>query len=77
MQPEYRDLEDVRKDRTLSPFEKKVLEGVHARDYHNGNLAKKPSKLDYKTLNMAYGSIKQQQTRPHGMSWCHIIVKQI
>ena len=34
--------------------ERKVLLGVHKRDYHNGNLAEKPSKLDYETLNRAY-----------------------
>ena len=34
--------------------ERKVLLGVHDRDYHNGNLAENPSKLDYETLNRAY-----------------------
>ncbi len=61
----YRDLKNIKKDQTLSPLEKKVLEGVHARDYHHGDLAKKPSKLDYVTLNKAYGSLKQQ---PQGVS---------
>ncbi len=35
--------------------EKKVLLGVHDRDYRdNGRLAKDPSHLDYSTLNRAY-----------------------
>ncbi len=61
----YRDLKNIRKDRTLSLLEKKMLKGVHARDYHHGSLAKTPSKLDYETLSKAYGSLKQQ---PQGVS---------
>ncbi len=34
--------------------EKKVLLGVHDRDYNNGWMAENPSKLDYETLNRAY-----------------------
>ncbi len=37
--------------------ERKVLFGVHERDYHNGQLAENPSKLDYETLNGAYGTL--------------------
>ena len=37
--------------------ERKVLLGVHKRDYHNGNLAENPSKLDYETLNRDYYEI--------------------
>ncbi len=35
--------------------ERKMLLGVHHRDYRNGQLAENPSKLDYETLNRAYG----------------------
>ncbi len=38
--------------------ERKVLLGVHDRDYHNGQLAENPSKLDYETLNRAYEVIR-------------------
>ncbi len=34
--------------------ERKVLLGVHNRDYQNGKQAEDPSELDYKTLNRAY-----------------------
>ncbi len=52
--PEYRkrsDVVNVRDER-----ERKVLLGVHDRDYSNGNLAKQPSRLDYETLNKAYSN---------------------
>ncbi len=42
--------------------EKKVLLGVHDRDYNNGRLAENPSKLDYETLNRAY-EVKRYRTR--------------
>ena len=38
--------------------ERKVLFGVHDRDYSNGELAENPSKLDYETLNRAYEVIR-------------------
>ncbi|XP_064387238.1 uncharacterized protein LOC135335603 isoform X4 [Halichondria panicea] len=41
--------------------ERKVLLGVHDRDYHNGQLAENPSKLDYETLNRAYEVISGQR----------------
>ncbi len=51
--PKYRDLTNVRTD--LNDLERKVLEGVHARDYRTGGLqAEDPSLLDYETLNNAY-----------------------
>ncbi|XP_064387495.1 uncharacterized protein LOC135335838 [Halichondria panicea] len=50
--PEYHKSANVAKVR--NERERKVLFGVHKRDYHNGNLAEKPSKLDYETLNRAY-----------------------
>ncbi len=37
--------------------DRKVLFGVHDRDYHNGQLAENSSKLDYKTLNRAYDKL--------------------
>ncbi|XP_064387065.1 uncharacterized protein LOC135335465 isoform X4 [Halichondria panicea] len=64
--------------------ERKVLFGVHDRDYSNGELAENPSKLDYETLNRAYEVISgqkvplttaaagpqgtSQQTKPEGSS---------
>ncbi len=53
--PKYRDLTNVRTDQDLKDLERKVLEGVHARDYRTGGRqAEHPSLLDYKTLNNAY-----------------------
>ena len=56
LKPEYRNLGEIRrmKSTELTDTERKVLEGVHARDYHNGQLALNPSDLDYKALNDAY-----------------------
>ncbi len=51
--PEYRKRSDVV---NVSEQERKVLLGVHDRDYNNGNLAKQPSELDYETLNKAYSN---------------------
>ena len=49
----YRDRAYIAKHVT-DDRERKVLLGVHDRDYHNGQLAEKPSKLDYETLSRAY-----------------------
>ena len=53
--PEYRDLDAVRNHGELSEKQKSVLEGVHTRDFSNGQLAADPSKHDYEILNRAYG----------------------
>ncbi len=53
-------------DQSLSLCEKKVLEGVHARDYcTHGQQAEDPSDLDYETLNKAYmGSTQLAEGAP-------------
>ena len=58
LKPKYRDLDYVRSANDLSDFERKVIEGVHTRDYHNGILPLLPSKLDHETLNQAYLTLK-------------------
>ncbi len=54
--PEYRNRANVAKHVT-DELERRVLLGVHTRDYHNGQLAENPSRLDYETLNRAYGNL--------------------
>ncbi len=53
--PKYRKRADVAKHVT-NERDRKVLFGVHDRDYHNGRQAENPSNLDYETLNGAYGT---------------------
>ncbi len=42
----------------LPELKRKVIEGVHLRDYHNGRMAKKPSQKDYETLEHIYKLVK-------------------
>ncbi|XP_064387308.1 uncharacterized protein LOC135335654 isoform X5 [Halichondria panicea] len=60
--PKYRKRADVAKHVT-NERDRKVLFGVHDRDYHNGRQAENPSNLDYETLNGAYGT-KGTQSEP-------------
>ncbi len=53
--PKYRNFTNVKNDKDLNDRERKVLKGVHDRDYRTGGRqAENPSVLDYETLNNAY-----------------------
>ena len=54
--PKYQDLGAVRTTSDLSEEQRKILEGVHARDVnkYDNLLPKGPSNLDYQALKDAY-----------------------
>ena len=53
LKPDYRD-KRTRKYAKLTQKEKRVIDGVHQRDFSNGLLPDQPSNEDYKVLNEAY-----------------------
>ena len=57
LKPQYRDLDEVKKlpDDVLPQISKRVIEGVHRRDYRKGLMAESPSKGDLESLDQAYG----------------------
>ncbi len=54
--------------------ERKVLFGVHDRDYSNGELAENPSKLDYETLNRAYEVIRYYELLIYNYTCIHELI---
>ncbi len=54
LKPEYRDKRSE-KYQTLDEKSKRVIDGVHNRDFKNGSLPADISPKDYEVLNKAYG----------------------